>query len=235
MIQYPTVYKDKNGEITTLFYSDGSSLKIQLRETDFESYSFTDLETKETDTSKLLLFEFTTNSQIPVLTHCEFTITIPTSVDNNTIKEKADLLIYAKCCTDFGPYKEANTIQLQLKYTNETYYTKDYDDIETALIQLQLQLPTNRTIMNCLSCKYSNYHPLGNDMFGTLYCFKKIKDKTEKIKDKYTLMEIWDIAYKEDQLIQTQETFICNEYQPTHPDKNWNYKSWSYEIIQKRK
>jgi len=102
--------------------------------------------------------------------------------------------------------------------------------MEGALIALQKQLPPNIYLKTCLSCKFSNYSPFGNGMFGSIYCFKNIKEKLTQLNDKTDLLHIWTKeAMDNGDIFSVQETFDCKEHQlPTEND--WYYKSWTKTI-----
>ncbi len=102
---------------------------------------------------------------------------------------------------------------------------KKYSDFESAIIGIQKRLPDNTKIKTCLSCRFSNYNPLGNGMFGDLNCFKNLKEDIKNIRSKRDLIEILDKGMDSAKIFNVQETFVYNEHQFVTED-DWVYKNW---------
>ena len=60
----------------------------------------------------------------------------------------------------------------------------------------------------CFCCAFSDYHPVGNGLFGDLACFRNKKQAYLAIRNKYELMDLW-LAHIED----VQETYYCPEFE----------------------
>ena len=121
---------------------------------------------------------------------------------------------------------ESYGINLQIKLeTNSISTSKRFGYFEDAIIDIQNQLPNDEKIKCCLSCKLSHYNPYGNGMFGYLFCFKKIKEKTNQIEDKDSLFDVWELADKKGKVFSVQEIHLCEEHEFI-TDKDWNYSNW---------
>ena len=89
---------------------------------------------------------------------------------------------------------------------------------ETQMVQLQQLLPQDTKINTCIFCAYSNYGVAGSDSFGTLFCFKNIKDKILAVANKSDYLDIAD-----NNGFSTQETFWCPEFMEIGKTQ-WQYK-----------
>jgi hypothetical protein len=83
---------------------------------------------------------------------------------------------------------------------------------EDALLDLQRQLPEGMSLHICFCCAYSDYHPVGNGLFGDLACFRNHKQAYLAITNKYALMELWGTHIED-----VQETAQCPEFAPRTP------------------
>lgn len=215
MRKYPTLYQDKFGKETSEFSSNGSDLYITLRGIEFEGGCFEALEGK-IDKSKFEYVEFQGEENFGDLKNCKFKVIFPAkfivSNEEKIGSLKAEIQLEHK--EDYG-------VKLLFQFKSiQISNSKSYGHFESAIIEIQKKLPNNFKLKNCLSCKYSHYHPLGNGLFGDLYCFKKIKGKTKKIINKETLFSAWD-----KNVFNTQETYDCEDHKFVESNK-WYYKDW---------
>lgn len=165
------------------------------------------------------------------ITNFNIKITIPiqfyNSLSNQNFTE--DLIAYIEVgenTTIDGLYHELNSLSLKTSF-GSFKVEKKLEWMEDALIALQNQLPENMYLKTCLSCKYSNYSPYGNGMFGNIYCFKNLKEELKQVRQKHDLLHIWTAeAVNKGDIFSVQETFDCSEHKlPTADD--WYYKSWT--------
>lgn len=63
-----------------------------------------------------------------------------------------------------------------------------------------------------MSCAFSDYHPVGNGLFGCLACFRDNKQQYLAAQDKYALMNLWDTHTE-----YVQETYHCDEFEKRKP------------------
>ncbi|WP_378173985.1 DUF6304 family protein [Aquimarina sp. SS2-1] len=228
MREYPATYQDKRGTEEIIIKSDGSDMYFTLRGIDFEGTDFEMLTAEEIDDSKFDYEMFADGSGD--ITNFKLTITIPTqfynSLSNQTFTESlvAHIEVGETTAID-GLDSEISCLKLTTSF-GEFTVEKKLEWMEDALIALQDQLPPNIYLKTCLSCKYSNYSPYGNGMFGNIYCFKKIKEALKKVQQKHDLLHLWTAELvQEGKIFSVQETFDCPEHRlPTEGD--WYYKSW---------
>jgi hypothetical protein len=120
---------------------------------------------------------------------------------------------------DLGIEKIRN---VKFKYDNKTILIDDtYEDYERMLFDLQSTLPQKCKIETCFFCRFSCYHPVGNDNFGALDCFKHCKEKMVKVTEKHELLAL----YREEgnNIQKVEETSYCTEFQSSEKG-NWIYK-----------
>jgi len=221
MKEFSTLYTDKFGTEQTDFQSNGSELRIKLRGIDFKGDCFESLE-GEIDERKFEYVKFgEEDSKFGDLTNCRFYIEIPIKL----IKKEEEITKLLQADIQIDQSKNYGINLTINSNPNPISNSKRFGYFEDALVEIQEQLPKDEKIKSCLSCKFSHYSPFGNGMFGDLYCFKKIKEKTSEIKDKISLFAVWELAHKEDKLFNVQETFDCDEHQFIESD-DWNYSNW---------
>lgn len=218
MKKYKATYEDKLGTESSEFQSNGSKLEIRLRGIKFSGNCFEGLEGK-VDKEK---FEYVVStSEKGDLTNCKFKLEIPLSI----VKAEKEVTKSLYTEVQLG---DSENYGVTLKIESETKpisTSMRFDHFEDALIDIQNQLPSDEKIKCCLSCKFSHFSPYGNGMYGHLFCFKKIKEKVNRIEDKGSLFDVWELADKESKVFTVQETHVCEEHEFI-TDEDWNYSSW---------
>ncbi|WP_108870053.1 DUF6304 family protein [Aquimarina aquimarini] len=232
MREYLATYQDKRGAETIYIKSDGSDMFFTLRGIDFEGHDFEILTATEIDETKFDYELFADGSGD--LTNFRLTIQIPillfNAVTKNTFTETLIAYIEVGETTTIEEVdSEINSLLITTSF-GEFGVKNKLEWMEDALIALQKQLPENIYLKTCLSCKYSNYSPYGNGMFGNIYCFKNFKKELKRVNDKHDLLDIWTKeAMDEGNIFSVQETFDCPEHHiPNNGD--WYYKSWTKTI-----
>ncbi|MGC4100333.1 DUF6304 family protein [Ferruginibacter sp.] len=215
MVVYPVIYIDDSGKEDASFISDGTSLTIRLRRFTFTGGSFESLSLKppeEINSGGFSLDEYN------CLTNCVFQVNIPIKLTCNSDILTAILNIEIVLENTQHP----KTRFFSLTVGNEIFDLQKGGEsemwFETQMIQLQRLLPQYMKIHTCIFCSYSNYWVAGNDSFGTLTCYKDIKNEIVTIKDKSSYM-----AVAENNGTATQETFWCSEFTEIGKDQ-WQYK-----------
>jgi hypothetical protein len=101
---------------------------------------------------------------------------------------------------------------IEIEVGEETFSIIDtFTDFENMLLALQKSMPKNYVIETCFFCRFSGYHPVGNDNFGALDCFKNCKTEYLKIKGKHPLFELYD--KEKDAIFKVEETHYCTDFQ----------------------
>lgn len=220
MKKYKSIYNDKFGTENSEFHSNGSELKIELRGIEFTGNCFETLEGK-IDKEKFEYVEFKGEEENGDLTNCKFSLDIPLMI----VKDGTEMIKLLQTEVQLGK-SENHGITLKIHSEEKTISTsKRFGYFEDAIIDIQNQLPNDEKIKSCLSCKFSHYSPYGNGMYGYLFCFKKIKEKTNQIENKDSLFDVWELADKENKLFSVQETYLCDKHEFI-TEKDWNYSNW---------
>ena len=79
---------------------------------------------------------------------------------------------------------------------------------EDELLDLERQLQPEAQIRSCITCAFSDYSPYGQGLFGTLACFRDVKDEYIQIRSKREVFAVWDRLTE-----YVQETHACEEWQ----------------------
>lgn len=224
MRKYKAIYRDKFGTEHSEFRSDGSELIIKLRGIEFYGESFETLE-GEVDDSKFEYKKYADNSGD--LTNCEFDVEIPIKINEEGKLSEGLIKASIKIEEIFQKEKiDELGVQLTLsskygKFSNP----KRYDGFESALNNIQDQLPDKIEMQICLSCKYSNYISSGEGMFGGIRCFKGFGERVSEIVDKLSLFEFRSKGLVEGKMFDTQETYDCDKHQ-FMKEGDWTRKDW---------
>lgn len=209
---YPTLYTDTMGTEHCFFESDGKQLYINIRGCMLEGRSFDDLSLQNTDAivqPGITLHDGT-------LTNCRLQVTMPLLVSQHDATEAATLQIQMQLQQE----KETMVIACSIDVKDKTYQLphQPFLSFEYLLPALQKQLPQGLYIKSCLFCAYSNYSISGSEGFGTLICFKAIKEKIVAVNNK----EYYSAIPSEYGLF-VQETYCCPEFHKIMPGQ-WQYK-----------
>ncbi len=228
MRKYPIRYIDKFGIEETEIISDGSTMHLILRGIEFKGSNFEALE-GNVDKSKFQYEMYQDGSGD--LTNFRLEITFPVKIyhENKIVTEKIKFNIEVGEDLEIkGLESIVNSVELDSSF-GIFKSNKKVEWFEDAIIEIQNMLPDKVQIKTCLSCKYSNYHPIGNGMYGSLYCFNKIKSKLSAINDKFDLMDLWtNEAVENKEIFNVQETFDCPNHQFI-TKHDWTYKDWDYK------
>ena len=216
MTIYPTTYIDNFGEENTSFVSDGVTLKIQIRNQIFVGQSF---ESMELQASDLLLSKnnFSIN-EYNSLTDCSFKIKIPLKLKDNQKCFESILNLEVVLKGSEHPKTKVFAVAIDDAIYDLQKNGESGMWLETQMGQLQKLLPHNIKINSCIFCAYSNYWVSGSDSFGTLICYKDIKDKIVVVKNKNEYIDLAQNAG-----VSTQETFWCSQFKEIAKDQ-WQYK-----------
>lgn len=213
----PFYFSDRKGSETGTLITDGHLLKFTLRDVPFSGSSFNLLSFPEIKKEKVIgLFDIDEFDTVLGVFGIEYPITIV----------EAGLETVTPIILQFDYTNDKENISYSFNYHSVNYKSERlFSFVENALIDLRQQLPNHCQINCCLSCKYSSYHPAGNNDFGDLACFKYAKNALSYVKDKCALLDVWENIYQENQLSQVQETFICSEFMHCS-EEDWLYKCY---------
>lgn len=229
--EYPAIYRDSYGEERTTITNDGKHLRMKIRDIEFVGSSFDLFDPPEDcDKSKLESFDFYLDALCSFKIDCDIPVLV---VKNNNVVD-GNLHLHMELGTPdekrparMGRKKEDGTTLeessslnkeiLILELTYETYSFKSggtnfYTAFDEQLIELQKQLSPDVYLKTCWNCAFSDYHPAGSGSFGGLGCFRNTKEDYQKVKDKFSLMHLWDRRAED-----VQEIFLCSEFEKRQP------------------
>jgi len=226
---YSATYTDKRGQEEIVIRSNGSELFTSIRGHKFDGGDFDQLTAEKID-NDLFDYEMFADGTGDI-TNFQLSVTFPIKLYDASSKRTTEAELTARIVV--GEYTSIDGLDHELHGLSlstslgEFTLKKKLEWMEDALIELQNQLPKEIYLQTCLSCKFSNYHPVGSGMFGSMCCFRNYKEDVSKFTSKYDLMDSWTNERIEDEsLFFTQETFDCEEHElPTEND--WYYKNWT--------
>ncbi|WP_353242435.1 DUF6304 family protein [Providencia sp.] len=211
---WPLTYIDSYGSNHTTVTSDGYSLQFTLRGicfigTAFNLLSFNLLEKQyverhfDIDEYETLQGLFSVELKLPVM-YCQQ-------------RDFANLKLAFDYCHN------RNDITYIFNYQGQALTSEQrFSFIEDLLFDIQQKLPQSTQLHCCMTCRYSHYHPVGNNDFGGLACFKLLRKQAEKVQDKSAVMALFEQSVEEGKHRVVQETFLCSSYQTI--EENWCYK-----------
>jgi len=198
----PTTYIDNSGSVETTIINDGQTLKLVVDNTKFTSRFFDDFEIENAD-NKPARFSLNHFKQ---LTSCRLLCRLPFMLLKNDADFETTLTINLELSTPTeNDYNTNATFSLTIE--GKQIITNAVQDFESGLVQLEKQLPLNYKLKCCHSCAFADYGVYGQGLFGTMLCFKNIKEQYLKVSSKDSYMEIMRKAAGG-----AQETFLCSEF-----------------------
>jgi hypothetical protein len=90
---------------------------------------------------------------------------------------------------------------------NKEFKTNKVQTFEGGLETIKSELPVDYKLKCCYGCAFADYSVYGQGFFGTMLCFKNIKEEYLKVQNKDEYMDIMDNNDR-----RVQETFLCNEF-----------------------
>ncbi|KZS39716.1 hypothetical protein AWE51_08680 [Aquimarina aggregata] len=216
IVTYKAIYKDRFGEEKIEVVNDFETLSFQLGNLKFKSNTF-DFELENYQNySKDQLQRFTFN-KIPYLNggycydlcNCEFTFFIPISIlsiKNQKIIER-ELVVSLELGKSLknGSLDKID-LQMSIELDSKIYKAKGMD-FEHLANNLLHQFKGFYRFKNCFGCQFSDYSVYGQDIFGTMLCFKNQKKEYNEVKSKEAYLDL----EREDKVV--QEIFLCEEFE----------------------
>jgi len=142
-----------------------------------------------------------------------------------------------KSVLDYNETEELYNIELKVTINDIEYVSnKKIAVMESAVIDLQKQLPKNIKIECCQSCKHGNFCPYGN-ADNEIFCFINYPLKTVNdvidifdvlVKTAHTKNEFWNWDYVA--LPHYDLLHWCDEYQKIVDADYYAYNAWIYSF-----
>ncbi|MDM1348315.1 hypothetical protein HX017_18095 [Myroides marinus] len=212
---YKGLYTHKGRNTSIEIHSDGKELNVEIAGLVFQGTEFTDLSYEEElaevmiDNTLITLDAHADNC----LTDCQFEFKVPQYLlTSEGIKEAIEL----EMCFRHGGYNEQSKgieyeeVSITLRWNGEILIGKS-GFVEIAFDQLMKQMPKGYSFVNCYGCLYGDYSIYGNSSFGTMMCFRNIKQKYKLANGK---CEYDSLCVDERENIEmVQEIYCCNDFE----------------------
>ncbi|MBK8257863.1 MAG: hypothetical protein IPK82_34995 [Polyangiaceae bacterium] len=203
---YPGTYSDANGVEPIHIRNDGEKPKVTIRGVEFAGRDFDSLEPVDnTPPENLNLFRL----HFGALASCKFAFEMGISVVLNN-RECAGVLQVTLTLGDPKPNGalDKEVLVLQLGWEGQSVCSSGKSGwFEDELLEIQGALPQGAFIKSCINCLYSDYSPIGHGLFGTMMCFRNIKEQYLAVRTKDDFFEVQD---HHDRMV--QETFLCSDF-----------------------
>jgi hypothetical protein len=196
-------YIDNDGEIYTEIIDSGNILKLRLKDYEFTSKFLDDFTLSDNQQIRDNRFQFNTHGE---LTNYTLLLEIPIRLSIDSEINFCSLQCELKVNRTKDNYNDT-IANCKLRIDNKLIDSGSFDLFETGLNSINKQLPENAKLICCFNCLFSDYSVYGQGFWGTMSCFKNIKDKYLKVRDKDGYMEIME---NYDRIV--SETHYCNEY-----------------------
>ena len=210
-VSYPGKYFDRFGEVPITIVNDGHMLRTTIREVDFQGNDFDCLSPAEsTPPEKLASFTFQHNDLCCCTIECD--IPIPVADGQHITEGLLHLQLELGEPMANGSI-DRETLRVSL-LTGEKSLTGSGGSgwFEDELLELQAALPQGTFLKACINCAFSDYHPAGHGLFGSMACFRENKQEYLSVKTKADIFRVWDTLTE-----YVQETYLCPEFQRRPP------------------
>ncbi|AUY53482.1 hypothetical protein C2142_36550 [Streptomyces sp. CB01881] len=197
--------RDRWGESTGVMTNNGQTFSLEWRGNRFEGESPDSLE---------LVGEAVASPEPPELDGTdlcgyELTWSTPVTVLTGAGTERFDLTAHLCVPNRSAPVPgQVYGVSLALAVSGGNVSTAHHPDIESALLELQQNVPDGMRLATCSTCALSDYHPAGYGFMGSLACFRNTKEEFRAVSGKRGLMSLWSglAGY-------VQETYHCPEFE----------------------
>lgn len=198
-------YSDKRGREQIVFENNGTLLKTKIRGFDFSGEDFDCLSIQNIKNQESLPF----NLSKEILIDCKLEIAfhLPVIVSGEEVSGILYALIELGQKSPSGGLTH-EILKLSLKYADQEICSLGNSGFfEDEFLLIQKKLDDKTWIKCCFNCLYSDYHPAGQGLFGSMMCFQNMKDDYLKVKSKE---DFFKIIEKKDRFV--QETFLCQKF-----------------------
>ena len=220
--RYPAAVTDTRGRVETTLVNDGQNFEMVVRGNRFEGATLDGLE---------LLGPPADAGGLPDLHHgylCSCTIEWIMPVQVAALgAESVEARLHARLVLgDPAPNNAIDNLGVTLALhlpggVVET--TRPQGWMEDALLDLLNRLPDGVHLVACIACAFSDYHPAGSGVIGSMACFRGAKDAYRAVDSKRDLFQVWSQRSGF-----VQETFCCPEFEQRQSGAG--YRGWPSEL-----
>jgi hypothetical protein len=203
---YQATYRDQNGHDAIVVRNDGTTLTTHIRGVVFSGVDFDCLAPADATTSAALA---TFSLHCGALCNCVIAVEIPVPIAKPD--EVVEGLLRAELT--LGELAANGGLDLELLRLTllgggrEWVSSGTTGYFEDELLDLQRQLPSDAYLLACFNCQYSDYSPYGNGLFGSMLCFRNIKEEYLRVRSKQEFLSVHGRAERF-----VQETYLCKEF-----------------------
>lgn len=214
-MKYPAVYSDLNGSEATFLDNDGERLCLVVRGVTFYGSDF-DALVPEQNSNSIVLSAFTLNNFGELCSyHLEFQVMLPLLSDTGDTHGNFTFKLRLGDPAEHGGIQSYG-LCIKLSYKENEFdaiHAPEFStDFETQLLALNRQLPASLLPKCCFNCQYSDYSVFGQSFFGSMMCFRNIKNDYSRIRTKDEFMRIMDKFER-----RVQEIYLCSDFQKRIP------------------
>lgn len=212
LASWPGRYTDRHGSEELVLESDGRELiRTTIRGVRFEGPTMDSLGA-QTGKPPESMFTFQDGDLWSCL--LEWGLTVPVEAEG-----AGERIATLHCALNLWYPEETEDLTLTLRLDGREYRAT-HPDFEDALNEIGVALPAGTRLKACVSCAWSDYHPVGHSLMTGLACFRGAKDVYRACDGKYGsqgIMTIWEHLTEF-----VQETWLCEQFE--HRTANRGYR-----------
>jgi hypothetical protein len=210
---YPVKYRDEFGAEITTIENDGKSLRMILRDTEFQSSMIDDWEAV-TEIPQSVSFPLHYGNLCSYVLDLE----IPVFVFENNNILPGMLQVHLELGNPIGNRGlDREDLQLELIFNGRSFRScGKHGWFEDELLEIHQSLPQGTYLKSCFNCAFSDYSPYGSGIFGCMACFRNTKQEYLALTGKAAFFELQDRISE-----QVQETYLCPEFEKRIPNTGY--------------
>ena len=214
---YMAEYRDDNGVVNTTLYSSGTTINVTLRGVQFEGRHLANLAPIDgTDMNLFSQFPSNVLDSDNWLESFTMHLTIPiTVVTDKNLEEDAVVEL------EVTPDPNISNVFLTFRHQRQHLHRLLEYGLDPTCTPI-LHIKYTKT---CLNCIYGHYWPFGNENNWDMICFKLGKSSYQQYlqaKKSYKGFVANVTQTKAFEILHTQETYVCHEFEPKMFDHPWH-------------
>lgn len=204
LMTWPGRYTDRHGSEEIVVESDGRELiRTTIRGVRFEGETMDTLGALTGEPPEPA-FTFTDGDLFDCLV--EWGLTMPVDVAG-----QGERIATVHCALQLGYPMAGEHLTVTLRLDGHDYTAGPLYDFEEALHEIGRALPRAARLKACISCVWSDYHPVGHAIMTGLACFRGVKDIYRRCDGKKGPNGILTIWPRRTEFV--QETWVCEQFE----------------------